>query len=432
MACSLRYYRFWSLRSLTYYLSTEAIVFYLFLAAAILPVLQHMYWRSGPEPYVRELREASRFRGELLSVLRHDESAASGIVSTSTGADASWSRVDARQVNVKLPLPLLVPGETVGFRWRDTPPDVSDEGTLAGPGSLELWLGRVVSESDWEAFCEAVGQLLRRQWKPAAVTVVSGESDDALLRRIWLAKVVEAASGREMVQAFAVTTAYEGIPLFFFAQREIRGDAVTAEAVVTESLYSQMDAALPYGRLEQMEMDVVFALAVNNPLLLCALLFGWFFAKEPGFAVLGAAWLSTVSTLGFRVAELLGVPISLNIVKLFEFSLINALLAVGVALVGVVVGCLCRGKQIEWDVRQAENDVIQRLGDRLDLSKKEEALLKLARSRMQRCFSHLLMAVIWLAAFAWGFIVLSAQYGDDTYNGTQQVVARLEQMSPAS
>lgn len=138
MACSLRYYRFWSLRSLTYYLSTEAIVFYLFLAAAILPVLQHKYWRSGPEPYVRELREASRFRGELLSVLRHDESAASGTAATSSGADASWFRVDARQLDVGSPLPLLVAGETVGFRWRDTPPDVRDEGTLAGPGPLEL------------------------------------------------------------------------------------------------------------------------------------------------------------------------------------------------------------------------------------------------------------------------------------------------------
>lgn len=50
----------------------------------------------------------------------------------------------------------------------------------------------------------------------------------------------------------ALTTAYEGIPLFFFAQRAVRGDAVTAEAVVTESLYSQMDAALPSARLEQM------------------------------------------------------------------------------------------------------------------------------------------------------------------------------------
>lgn len=430
MACSLRYYRFWSIRSLTFYLLTEAIVFYLFLAAALLSVLQHVQLRSEPEPYVRELREAKRFRGELLSVLRHEASAASGTVSTSAEADASWLRVDARQVNVKSPLPLLVAGETVGFRWRDSPPDASDEGTLAGPGPLELWLGRVVSESDWEAFCEAVGQLLRRQWKPAAVTVVSNESDDALQRRIWLAKVAEPGSGREMVQAWAVTTAYEGVPLFFFAQRAVRGDAETAEAVVTESLYSQMDAALPYGRLEQMEMDVVCALAVNNPLLLCALLFGLFFAKEPGFAVLSAAWLSTVSTLGFRVAELLGVPISLNIVKLFEFSLINVLLAVGVALVGVVAGCLCRGKQIEWDVRQAEIDIIQRLGDRVELSEEEDALLKLTRSRKRRCFTQLFMAVVWLAAFSWGFILLSAQCAEYTYNGTPQVIARLEQMTP--
>ena len=209
-----------------------------------------------------------------------------------------------------------------------------------------------MSESDWDAFCVAVELLLRRQWKPAAVTAISDESDDALQRRIWLAKVAEPGSGREMVQAWAVTTAYEGIPPFFFAQRAVRGDLETAEAVVRESLHNQMDAALPYGRLEQMEMDVVCALAVNNPLLLCALLFGLFFAKEPGFAVLSAAWLSSVSTLGFRVAELLGVPISLNIVKLFEFSLINVLLAVGVALVGVVAGCLCRGKQMDGIVRQ--------------------------------------------------------------------------------
>lgn len=430
MACSLRYYRFWSIRSLTFYLSTEAIALLLFFAAALLSVLQHVQLRSEPEPYVRELREAKRFRGELLSVLRHEASAASGTVATSAEADASWLRVDARQVNVKSPLPLLVAGETVGFRWRDTPPDVSDEGTLAGPGPLDLWLGRVVGESDWDAFCVAVELLLRRQWKPAAVTAISDESDDALQRRIWLAKVAEPGSGREMVQAWAVTTAYEGIPLFFFAQRAVRGDLETAEAVVTESLHSQMDAALPYGRLEQMEMDVVCAQAVNNPLLLCALLFGLFFAKEPGFAVLSAAWLSTVSTLGFRVAELLGVPISLNIVKLFEFSLINVLLAVGVALVGVVAGCLCRGKQIEWDVRQAEIDIIQRLGSRDELSEEEDALLKLTRSRMQRCFTQLFMAVVWLAAFSWGFILLSAQCAEYTYNGTPQVISRLEQMTP--
>lgn len=430
MACSLRYYRFWSMRSRSFYLVTEPIVFLLIFAVTLLLALQHENWRSDQAPYPRELREENRFREELISVLRHEASAASGTVSTLSGADASWVRVDARQVDVAAPLPLLVEGETVGFRWRDTPPDVSDEGTLAGPGPTELWLGRVVSERDWLAFCEAMGWLLQRQWKPAAVTVVSDSSDDALMRRIWLAKMVEPASGREMVQAWAVTAAYEGIPLFFFAQRAVHGDPKAAEAVVTKSLYSQMDAALPSARLEQMEMGVLCRLAVSNPLLLCALLLGWFFAKEPGFAVLGAAWLSTVSTLGFKLAELLGAPVSLDITKLFEFSLVNALVGAGVALVGAMAGCLCHGKQLERDVQQAELDVMQRLAGQATLSEEEGILLKLARSRKRRCVSQLLMALLWLAVFAGGFLMLSSRCADYTYNGTPQVIARLAQMTP--
>lgn len=45
------------------------------------------------------------------------------------------------------------------------------------------------------------------------MTVVSDNSDDAQQRRIWLEKVVELASGREMVQAWVVTTVYEDILL---------------------------------------------------------------------------------------------------------------------------------------------------------------------------------------------------------------------------
>ena len=431
MACSLRYYRFWSIRSLTFYLSTEAIALLLFFAAALLSVLQHVQLRSEPEPYVRELREAKRFRGELLSVLRHEASAASGTVATSAEADASWLRVDARQVNVKSPLPLLVAGETVGFRWRDTPPDVSDEGTLAGPGPLDLWLGRVVSESDWDAFCVAVELLLRRQWKPAAVTVVSGESDDALLRRIWLAKVVEAASGREMVQAWAVTAAYEGIPLFFFAQRAVRGDAVTAEAVVTESLYSQMDAALPSARLEQIERDFLCALAINNPLLLCALLIGWFFARELGFVVLCSALLAPISTMGFKAVELLGVPISVNFMMLLEFYGINTLLCIGAALAAAVVSRLCRGEQLAQEVRQAETAIIQRLGDQTELSELDKDLLDMARRPRRRCFLQACAGLFVLALHVPWIYALEAVCHSSTYNGTPQVVARLEQMTPA-
>lgn len=45
------------------------------------------------------------------------------------------------------------------------------------------------------------------------MAVVSDNSDDAQQRRIWLEKVVEPASGREMVQAWVVTTVYEDILL---------------------------------------------------------------------------------------------------------------------------------------------------------------------------------------------------------------------------
>lgn len=83
--------------------------------------------------------------------------------------------MEARQLDVETSLPLLVLRETAGFRWHDALPDVSDEGTLAGPGPLELWMGRVVNESDWEAFCKAMEQLLRRQWKSVSVTVVFGQ-----------------------------------------------------------------------------------------------------------------------------------------------------------------------------------------------------------------------------------------------------------------
>lgn len=403
----------------------------LFCVAGILPSFQHGFLRSASAPYERELREAQRFREELLYVLRHEASAASGIASTPSGKDASWDRVDARQINVKSPLPLLVAGETVGFRWRDTPPEVSDEGTLVGPGPLELWLGRVVSESDWEAFCQAMEQLLRRQGKTAAVTVVSNESNDALQRRIWLAKVAEPGSGREMVQAWAVTTAYEGIPLFFFAQRAVRGDVETAEAVVTESLYSQMDAALPYERLAQMERHVLCAVAINNPLIVCALLIGWIFAGEFGFVVLCAASLPFLSTIGFKLLELLGATISVNFMMLLEFYGINILLLMGGALVAAVVSRLCRGEQLREKVRQAETAVIRRLEGQAMLSKREKDLLDLARRPRRRCFLQLcdgVIALVMLGVWSYG---LEGMWYVSSYDGTPQAVTRLAQMVPS-
>ena len=431
MACSLRYHRYWYTLESSCSGLPIGIISLLFVFVSLLPVLQHMLWRSASAPYARESREADRFCRELLFVLRHEESAASGTVATSSGADASWFRVDARQLDVGSPLPLLVAGETVGFRWRDTPPDVSDEGTLAGPGPLELWLGRVVNESDWEAFCNAMEQLLRRQWKSGAVTVVSDSSDDEMLRRIWLAKVVEPASRREMVQAWAVTAAYEGIPLFFFAQRAVRGDAVTAEAVVTESLYSQMDAALPSARLEQIERDFLCALAINNPLLLCALLIGWFFARELGFVVLCSALLAPISTMGFKAVELLGVPISVNFMMLLEFYGINTLLCIGAALAAAVVSRLCRGEQLAQEVRQAETAIIQRLGDQTELSELDKDLLDMARRPRRRCFLQACAGLFVLALHVPWIYGLEAVCYSSTYNGTPQVVTRLEQMTPA-
>ena len=296
---------------------------------------------------------------------------------------------------------------------------------------LELWLGRVVNESDWEAFCKALEQLLRRQWRSASVTVVSDSSDDALLRRIWLAKVVEPASRREMVQAWAVTAAYEGVPLFFFAQRAVRGDAVTAEAVVTESLYSQMDAALPSARLGQIERDFLCALAINNPLLLCALLIGWFCARELGFVVLCSALLTPISTMGFKAAELLGVPISVNFMMLLEFYGINTLLCIGAALAAAVVSRLCRGEQLAQEVRQAETAIIQRLGDQTELSELDKDLLDMARRPRRRCFLQACAGLFVLALHVPWIYALEAVCHSSTYNGTPQVVARLEQMTPA-
>ena len=273
-------------------------------------------------------------------------------------------------------------------------------------------------------------RLLQRQWKPAAVTEVSDGPDDALLRRIWIAKVVDPASGREMVQAWAVTPAYEGIPLFFFAQRTVRGDTATAVAVVTESLRSLMDEALPYGRLQQMERNVVCALALNNPLLLCALLVGWFFARELGFVLLCAVGLATIFTLGCKLLELLGVPISVNLTMLVEFFSLNSLLCIGVALAAAVAGRLCRGRQLEEEVRQVESEVIQRLEGQAELSKQEEicSAWPAAGRDGSGCNRPLLWAC-WSCS-GWGFSRRRKCAAKMPIAASPQVVARLEEMTP--
>ena len=377
------------------------IFFFLLGGVSILHTLQHVALRTEEGPFARELREADRFRRELLFVLRHEEP--SSAENSATFAEKNLCRVDAERLGLTSPLPLLVPGETVGFRWQDTPPDTRGDGILVGPGPVDLWLGQKLSESDWKTFGTAMERLLQRQWRPAAVTEVSDGPDDALLRRIWIAKVVDPASGREMVQAWAVTPAYEGIPLFFFAQRTVRGDTATAVAVVTESLRSLMVEALPYGRLEQMERNVVCALALNNPLLLCALLVGWFFARELGFVLLCAVGLATIFTLGCKLLELLGVPISVNLTMLVEFFSLNSLLCIGVALAAAVAGRLCRGRQLEEEVRQVESEVIQRLEGQAELSKQEEILLGMAAAGRDGsgCNRPLLWAC-WSCS-GWGF-----------------------------
>lgn len=428
MGCSLRYQHLWNMESLYFYLLIFVIFFFLLGGVSILHTLQHVALRTEEGPFARELREADRFRRELLFVLRHEEP--SSAENSATFAEKNLCRVDAERLGLTSPLPLLVPGETVGFRWQDTPPDTRGDGILVGPGSVDLWLGQKLSESDWKTFGTALERLLQRQWKPAAVTEVSDGPDDALLRRIWIAKVVDPASGREMVQAWAVTPAYEGIPLFFFAQRTLRGDSATAVAVVTESLRSLMDEALPYGRLEQMERNVVCALALNNPLLLCALLVGWFFARELGFVLLCAVGLATIFTLGCKLLELLGVPISVNLTMLVEFFSLNSLLCIGVALAAAVAGRLCRGRQLEEEVRQVESEVIQRLEGQAELSKQEEILLGMARSRKGRFWMQSALAVGMLVMLWLGIFATPQVCSENAYSGVPQVVARLEEMTP--
>lgn len=80
MACSLRYHRFWCMLQSSYCGLPIGIISLLFVYVRILLVLQDVLWRSASTPYARESREADRFRRELISVLRHEESAASGTV----------------------------------------------------------------------------------------------------------------------------------------------------------------------------------------------------------------------------------------------------------------------------------------------------------------------------------------------------------------
>ena len=179
-----------------------------------------------------------------------------------------------------------------------------------------------------------------------------------------------------------------------------------------------------------MERNVVCALVLNNPLLLCALLVGWFFARELGFVLLCAVGLATIFTLGCKLLELLGVPISVNLTMLVEFFSLNSLLCIGVALAAAVAGRLCRGRQLEEEVRQVESEVIQRLEGQAELSKQEEILLGMARSRkglfwMQSALAVGMLVMLWLGIFATPQVC-----SENVYSGVPQVVARLEEMKP--
>lgn len=385
--------------------------------------------RGGPQEeraLAGEKREAARRQETLRQCLAEgmeEKGRATAVLSAAAGTNLAWRAVvPSDGLAPTEPLTRLADDVVATLTWADTKPeDAAYEGLVALLASPDRYLGLVPAEESKKDFLQsAFGKLGCSS---------SGKEKDGFgicLRE----SVVQGPAGEtKAVQAVGVTIMFD-MPVFWFAQRLSRGDMPQETKEVEAALQARFDS-LSMRFWEKHGIDEI-ARAFRNPvLLLPALLLGWCFALEYGFALLSAVLLSGVWTLLSLSLEFAGFDISVA-GPFWLAAAANSLVTMTVVL---LVGFLRRkvsGEVLEDRLRTDESELAARFVRERERTQSErqkrhvEKLLAVVQDRSRRNRRYLLTAILLLAwVLLEGVRQQEAWEARRTFSGTQQAIEAL-------
>ena len=385
--------------------------------------------RSGPQAeraLVREREEADRRQEILRQCLgegREDKGRATAVLSAAAKTSLAWRAVvPSDGLMPPEPLTRLADDVIATLAWADTKPeDAAYEGLVALLASPARYLGLVPAEESREYFLQrAFGELgCSSSWKEK-------DGFGICLREA----VVQGPAGEtKAVQGVAVTIMFD-MPVFWFVRRLSRGDMGQETEDVEAALQARFDS-LAMRFWEKHGLAEIARAFCNPVLLLPALLLGWCFALEYGFALLSAVLLSGVWTLLSLSLELAGFAVS--VARPFWLAAAaNSLVAVTVVLLGGVLRRKVFGEVLEDRLRTCESELAARFAQERDRAQSErqkrhvEKLLDLVQDRSRRNRRYLLTTIVLLA---WVLLVgvrqQEAWESGRSFSGTQHAVEAL-------
>lgn len=410
----------------------------LFMALLLLTAVPPMNMgkpRSGPQAeriLAKEKKEAER-RQEILRQCLDEEKEAKKQATASfrfaPKTSLTWRAVAPSEgLTPAEPLTRLADDVALTLTWSDTKPeDTAYEGLVALMAPPDRYLGLVSDE-------EAESYFLNCAFGKLGCSPTAWKKKDGFGFCLRETAVKSSSGETKAVQAFAVTVIHD-MPVFWFAQRFSRGDAAREANEVESALQAQVNnlSTSFWQKYAIAEIEHAFC---DPILLLPALLIGWCFALEYGFAFLCAMFLSSVWTALSLSLDFSGFPVSVS--RPFVLAACsNSLVALAVTTLAGFLHRNMSGEVLEARLRARENELAIRLvrerdGAHDELQKRRtEKNLAAVQDRSLRNRRYLL-AVIFLLAWVLfeGVLLQEAWESERRFWGTEQAIEALTQRHP--
>lgn len=391
--------------------------------------------RSGPQAeriLAKEKKEAERRQEILRQCLDEGKEVKKQATATFQFApepSLTWRAVAPSEgLTPAEPLTRLADDVALAMTWSDTKPeDTAYEGLVALLAPSDRYLGLMSDEEVASYFLSCAFEEL--DCSPASWKRKDGSG--ICLRET----AVKSSSGEtKAVQAVAVTVIHD-MPVFWFAQRFSRGDAAQEEEGVESALRAQINNLSTSFWQKYVIAEIVHAFC-DPVLLLSALLIGWCFALEFGFASLCAMLLSSMWTLLSLALDLSGLPVSVSSPFVLA-ACANSLVALAVTTLAGFLHRRMSGDVLEARLLARENELaIQLLRERdgaQDELQKRRTGKKLAavQDRSLRNRRYVLAAIFLLACVLLECVLLQKAWESErSFRGMEQSIEALTQRHP--
>lgn len=262
------------------------------------------------------------------------------------------------------PMKWLADDVVMAFAWNDTKPEeAAYEGFVTLFAPPERFVGLVPTQDARDDFARAVLDKLgcvEPYWHPRDIYYSCWRKGHA----------VGPQGGKDVLQVFTVTLVYD-VPVFWFGQRLPRGEDAKKEANAMLSGMTKQFQPL-VGRFWLKHIGNEIMRAFTNPMLLLpALLIGWYFALECGFAFLWAVLLSSVWTFLSLCLDFAGYPVS--VARPYELAAgANSLVCLTAVLAAAFLRRRLSGRALEARLRAREDALTVRLEEERESLKHEE------------------------------------------------------------